>query len=174
MDSLHIKLMGDSSLYKKSLNVKDYNSDMMELINNLKYTMKKHKGVGIAAPQIGINLRIICYGFQKNIRYPDESPIEDTILINPEYEVISEDLISGWEGCLSVPYIRGLVDRYSEIRYWGHDEKGNFITSRAKGFHARVIQHEIDHLDGVLFPSKIRDIRNLTYEDSIKSQYNNI
>lgn len=163
-DDLKITLMGTPSLYQKSLFVQQFNSDLQRLVDTLYAAMYKFNGVGIAAPQIGINKRVIVFGFEKNPRYPGEESVSPTTLVNPEYEVLSEKLISGWEGCLSVPKIRGLVDRYEKIRYWGYNEKGELIKRDAEGFHARVVQHEVDHLDGILFPSRVRDLRNLCFE----------
>jgi len=159
-----VKIMGESILTEKSAPVTRFDESLILLVQALKNAMLKNKGVGIAAPQIGVNQRVIVFGFEKNERYPSEKPVPLTVLINPEYKVVSETLISGWEGCLSVPGLRGLVPRYEKIKYWGYDEDENLIERCVGGFHARIIQHEIDHLDGILFPFRIKDFKNFGYE----------
>jgi peptide deformylase len=126
-------------------------------------------GVGIAAPQIGIFKRMITFGFEKSLRYPDAPPIENTVLINPEWKPLSTTLHSAWEGCLSVPGLRGLVPRYAHIEYWGYDLQGTKIHRIVEDFHARLIQHEIDHLDGILFPQRIEDLRNFGFEEMLSA-----
>jgi peptide deformylase len=124
-------------------------------------------GVGIAAPQIGSNQRVIMFGFEENPRYPDAGPIPFTILINPVITFLSSEMVDGWEGCLSVPGLRGLVPRYNHIKYSGYDEKGQLITRVVDGFHARVVQHETDHLDGILYPQRIKDLRFFGFEEEL-------
>jgi peptide deformylase len=148
------------------LSIKSY-PDLVELIQNMKDTMEARNGVGIAAPQIGCNKRIIMFGFEKNKRYPNAAPVPFTILINPTYRILSEELVELWEGCLSIPCLRGLVPRYKKIEYSGYDLEGHLITRTAEDFHARIIQHECDHLDGILFPARLRDIRAFGYEDEL-------
>lgn len=143
--------------------IKNLNS----LINDMKDTMYEKGGVGIAAPQIGSNTRIIMFGFDKSNRYPNEKSVPFTILINPKIKILTDELVDGWEGCLSVPGLRGLVSRYNEIEYSGYNENGFFISRKAEGFHARVVQHECDHLDGILFPQKLKDIRHFGFEDEL-------
>lgn len=167
MNQRNIVLMGTPSLLQPSSPIECFDRALIELINELKFMKEQKGGVGIAAPQIGENKRIIFFGFEKNIRYPNEEPIPFTTLVNPEYEVLSNTLIPGWEGCLSVPNLRGLVDRYQKIRYWGYDEKGVRIERIAENFHARVIQHEVDHLDGILFPFKVKNLANFGFETAL-------
>ena len=123
--------------------------------------------MGIAAPQIGCNQRVIIFGFEKNQRYPTEKPVPFTVLINPTISVLTNDMVDGLEGCLSVPGLRGLVPRYHQIEYSGYDLDGRLITRVAEGFHARIVQHECDHLDGVLFPERIKDLRFFGFEDEL-------
>ena len=129
--------------------------------------MQELGGVGLAAPQIGCNKRVIIFGFEKNERYPDEVEIPFTVLINPIINILSPEMIDGWEGCLSVPGLRGLVPRYNKIEYKGHDVNGGCITRVVEGFHARVIQHEYDHLDGILYPQRLKDLRFFGFEDEL-------
>ena len=140
---------------------------LSQLINDMLDTMEDGGGVGIAAPQIGCNQRVIIFGFDKSERYPDVEPIPLTLLINPVIKVLSEEMVDGWEGCLSVPGLRGLVPRYNHIEYRGFDPDGNRIHCVAEGFHARVVQHECDHLDGILYPQRIKDLRYFGFEDEL-------
>lgn len=165
-----IVIMGTPSLLQKAAPVDHFDESLILLINELKQTMLTEKGVGIAAPQIGINKRIILFGFEKNPRYPNEAAVPFTVLINPEYEILNNELIPGWEGCLSVPGLRGLVDRYQKIRYWGYDEHGNYLERIAENFHARIIQHEIDHLNGILFPFRIKNLANFGFENALQAR----
>jgi len=128
-----------------------------ELIADMFETMHDAGGVGLAAPQIGVDLQLVIFGFNQSERYPDAPPVPQTILLNPVITPLSQDMEEGWEGCLSVPGLRGAVNRYSLIRYQGVDPKGAPIDRRAEGFHARVVQHECDHLIGRLYPSRITD-----------------
>lgn len=130
-------------------------------------TMAAESGVGLAAPQIGVNLRVVIFGFERSARYPDAEAVPYTVLINPVITPLSEAQDEGWEGCLSVPGMRGWVPRYSEIRYQGYDALGEIIDRRVNGFHARVVQHECDHLDGVLYPRRIRDLTRFGYADAL-------
>ena len=120
---------------------------------------------GIAAPQIGAFHQITVFGFENSERYPNEAPIEKTVLINPEIDILDDTLMLDWEGCLSVPLYRGLVPRYKKIRYRGYDRHGVLFEREASGFHARLVQHECDHLNGILFPMRITDMRNFGCED---------
>lgn len=161
--------MGNQKLATPSLPVEKFSrSELTELIQNMHDTMQEKKGVGIAAPQIGCNLRVIMFGFEHNSRYPNEKPVPFTILVNPIIEILSDEMIDGWEGCLSVPGLRGQVPRHYEIQYSGYDLDGNPISRIAEGFHARIIQHECDHLDGILFPRRIKDMRCFGFEDELK------
>lgn len=161
--------MGNKQLGSPSKNVdldKEYN-EVKQLIQDMQDTMIEEEGVGIAAPQIGCNQRIVIFGFEKNSRYPHEERVPLTILINPIIHVLSEELIDGWEGCLSVPGLRGLVPRFKIIQYSGVDLEGQKIVRVAEGFHARMVQHECDHLDGILFPQRIKDMRQFGFEDEL-------
>lgn len=160
--------LGNQQLATPSLPVIDFSDPaLLQLILDMKDTMKEKGGVGIAAPQIGCNLRVIMFGFEKSIRYPNEAPVSFTILINPVIEILSDEMIDGWEGCLSVPGLRGLVPRYQKIKYTGFDLEKNPIERIVEGFHARIIQHECDHLEGILFPLRIKDMRHFGFEEEI-------
>lgn len=162
--------MGNQQLATPSIPITDFTDvSLKNIIADMHDTMLEKGGVGIAAPQIGYHVRIIMFGFEANPRYPNEKPVPFTILINPVIEILSDELVDGWEGCLSVPGLRGLVPRYRNIRYQGYDSDGQLITTVAEDFHARVVQHECDHLDGVLFPSRIKDWRFFGFEDELKS-----
>ncbi len=158
--------MGDARLIERSQDVGDINAqEVQTIITDMQDSMQYYGGVGIAAPQIGYFSRIIMFGFESNARYPDEAPIPLTILINPEIEVLDETREADWEGCLSVPGYRGLVPRPKSIRYRAFDPTGRLIEREVNGFHARVVQHEVDHVDGVLFPMRIEDMRHFGAED---------
>lgn len=160
--------MGNKALASPSLPVENYSDPKLStIIADMYDTMQAEQGVGIAAPQIGHNVRIIMFGFEANARYPSESEIPFTVLINPVIEVLSEETEEGWEGCLSVPGLRGLVPRYKHIRYQGYDVNGQLVTRHADDFHARVVQHENDHLDGLLYPQRIKDLRFFGFEDEL-------
>ncbi len=160
--------LGNQQLATPSIAVTDFSDfALRELINNMQDTLKEKGGVGIAAPQIGVNLRVVMFGFEKSARYPNEAPIAHTILINPVIEILSAELIDGWEGCLSIPGLRGLVPRYQKIKYTGFDLNQNPISCIAENFHARVVQHECDHLGGILFPQRLRDIKYFGFEDEL-------
>lgn len=162
--------MGNKKLLTLSTPIENptkINSETKLLIGDLIDTMKAENGVGIAAPQIGINKRIIIFGFTENKRYPNKPPIPLTVLINPEVRILSNELVYGWEGCLSVPGLRGLVPRYSQIEYSGFDEKGQFVKRIVDEFHARVVQHEYDHLNGILYPQRMEDMTYFGYEDEL-------
>lgn len=160
--------MGDPRLLQVSTRVtRDEYAELPGLIRDMFDTMQALDGAGLAAPQIGVLKRVVIFGVEQNPRYPDVEPVPRTILVNPEIEVLSHETESGWEGCLSVPGLRGVVDRYTQIRYRGLDERGNVIERRASGFHARVVQHEVDHLDGVLYPMRIKDMRNFGFEETL-------
>lgn len=159
--------MGAKSLLEPSLPVEDFSSNTLyALIEAMKETMKKEKGVGIAAPQIGCNQRIVIFGFEHGERYPDEDSIPFTVLINPTIKLLSEEMEEGWEGCLSVPGLRGWVPRYTHINYSGFDAEEKWFEREVKGFHARVVQHEVDHLDGILYPHRIKDLRFFGFLDA--------
>lgn len=137
------------------------------LLEDMFDTMAACNGAGLAAPQIGVPVRVVVFGVDRNPRYPDAVPVPRTVLVNPVVEVIDATNEDGWEGCLSVPGLRGLVPRARAIRYRGFDERGHPIEREATGFHARVVQHECDHLDGVLYPQRMRDMRQFGFEPEI-------
>jgi peptide deformylase len=161
--------MGDPLLLRVSEPVQDLQSaQLRELLVDMRETMVAQSGAGLAAPQIGVLLRVVIFGTgAANPRYPDAEVVPPTVLINPELEPIGAAMDEGWEGCLSVPGMRGLVPRYSALRYRGVDEQGRQIDRRASGFHARVVQHEVDHLDGILYPMRITDLRRFGFEDEL-------
>lgn len=160
--------MGHPLLLARAKEVENFGTtELYSLITDMKDTMAARNGAGLAAPQIAVSLRVVIFGVSDNPRYPDVDVVPETILINPEISIIGTERDSAWEGCLSVPHMRGLVPRYTSIKYRGHDVQGNVIEREAHGFHARVVQHEVDHLDGVLYPSRIEDIRNFGFEDAL-------
>ncbi len=146
----------------------DFNSaELTQLIDDMFDTMHAEQGVGLAAPQIGIGLRVVIFGFENNPRYPDASAVPESVLINPVITPLGDATEDGWEGCLSVPGMRGLVPRFRHIRYTGFDAAGNAIDVEASGFHARVVQHECDHLDGILYPQRMRDFSQFGFVDEL-------
>jgi peptide deformylase len=160
--------MGDPRLWQKSLPVAKFNSpELNELLQDMRDTMAHLNGAGLAAPQIGVGLRVVIFGVKGNPRYPDVEEVPDTVLINPELTPLSPELEEGWEGCLSVPGMRGWVPRFRNLRYTGYDEKGERFERSVGGFHARVVQHEVDHLDGVLYPMRIRDFTRFGFNDAL-------
>ena len=160
--------MGHQKLMSKAALVEDVSDPKLQIIvDDLIDSMHHYGGVGIAAPQIGYFVRVFILEIEHSDRYPDAEPIPLTVLINPEVEILTEEQEDGWEGCLSVPGYRGLVPRYTHIRYRGYDRDGKLIERDVTGFHARSIQHENDHLDGILFPMRIRDMRNFGCDDML-------
>ena len=160
--------MGDARLLRRAEEVITFDSkELHELLAEMRDTMQEADGVGLAAPQIGINLRIVIFGVESSPRYPDAEVVPDTVLINPIITALSQTQESGWEGCLSVPGMRGLVPRFTHIRYQGCDQFGALIDRTASGFHARVVQHECDHLDGMLYPMRIEDLRNFGFSSEL-------
>lgn len=150
--------LGDPRLFQTANKVCEFNTpELKNLIEDMFDTMKAEEGVGLAAPQIGIGLRIVIFGFESNPRYPDTNPVPKTILINPEITPLNNEKEDGWEGCLSVPHMRGLVSRFTHIRYTGFDASGAAVDVTTEGFHARVVQHECDHLDGILYTQRLND-----------------
>jgi peptide deformylase len=151
--------MGDPRLLRVAKPVEDLHApELKAIIADMYETMHAAGGVGLAAPQIGVDLRLMIFGFDASPRYPDEPPVPVTTLINPWLETLTEETDEGWEGCLSVPGMRGLVHRPAHIRYGGSLESGAPLEREVRGFHARVFQHEFDHLNGVLYPQRIRDM----------------
>lgn len=158
--------MGDPRLLRVAEPVTEFNTpELHTLIADMFDTMHAANGAGLAAPQIGVNLRLVIYGFKQNTRYPDAPPVPETVLINPRVRPLSAERVEGWEGCLSVPGLRGAVPRFSALHYEGFDQFGNVISRDAEGFHARVVQHECDHLDGILYPMRIEDFTQFGYVD---------
>jgi len=151
--------MGDPRLLEKSRPVEAFGTPQLrELVADMRDTMAHLNGAGLAAPQIGVPLRVVIFGVTHNPRYPDAEEVPDTVLINPVITPIGEEMEEDWEGCLSVPGMRGVVPRFKRLRYRGFDESGLAIDRTVEGFHARVVQHEYDHLDGILYPMRIRDM----------------
>jgi peptide deformylase len=151
--------MGDPRLLERSQPVEAFGTaQLRELIADMRDTMVQLSGAGLAAPQIGVPLRVVIFGVTQNPRYPDAEEVPDTVLINPVITPIGEETEEAWEGCLSVPGMRGVVPRFMRVRYRGFDESGQPIDRSVEGFHARVVQHECDHLDGILYPMRIRDM----------------
>ncbi|XVJ69998.1 MAG: peptide deformylase [Rhizobacter sp.] len=156
--------MGDPRLLRVAAPVERFDMpELHSLVTDLFDTMHDAQGAGLAAPQIGVDLAVVIFGFKHNDRYPDAPEVPKTVLINPVIEALSVEEESGWEGCLSVPGLRGLVPRYNHIRYRGFDVCGVPIIREAHGFHARVVQHECDHLIGKLYPMRIRDFNQFGY-----------
>ncbi len=145
-------------------------SELKQLFEDMWDTMQAEGGIGIAAPQIGCNQRVIMFGLEHSSRYPKADYVPFTILINPMIQFLNHDIIDDWEGCLSVPGFRGLVPRFNQIQYSGYDHAGHFITREAEGFHARVVQHEYDHLDGILYPQRIKNLSNFGFEDELSDR----
>jgi peptide deformylase len=156
--------MGDPRLLRVAPPVTAFDTPELDgLIADLFDTMAAAQGAGLAAPQIGVNLQLVIFGFSHNPRYPDAPPVPATVLINPVLEPLGDERVEGWEGCLSVPGLRGLVSRHARIRYSGFDARGNHIEREADGFHARVVQHECDHLIGRLYPTRMSDLTQLGF-----------
>ncbi|HEX8962354.1 MAG TPA: peptide deformylase [Rhodocyclaceae bacterium] len=161
--------MGDDRLLRVSRPVADFGSpELASLLEDMRETMDHLDGAGLAAPQIGIDLRVVMFGFDVNPRYPEAGSVPFTVLINPVLEPLGPEQDEGWEGCLSLPGLRGLVPRFARLRYSGCDEHGDRIVREVEGFHARVVQHECDHLDGILYPMRIRDLRNFGFTEVLR------
>ena len=151
--------MGDLRLLEKSQPVEAFGTPQLrELIADMRDTMAHLNGAGLAAPQIGVPLRVVIFGVTRNPRYPNVEEVPDTVLVNPVITPSGAEMEEDWEGCLSVPGMRGVVPRFKTLRYQGFDESGNPIDRSVAGFHARVVQHECDHLDGILYPMRMRDM----------------
>ena len=160
--------MGDPILLQVAAPVANFDSPALhELLSDMRDTMAALSGAGIAAPQIGVSQQVVIFGIDHNPRYPDAEAVPFTVLINPTLEFIGDELEDGWEGCLSVPGMRGMVPRYKQLRYRGFDEKGQVIDRTVNDFHARVVQHECDHLIGMLYPMRIKDFRNFGFVDTL-------
>ena len=162
-----ILTMGNPDLLKVSKTVDFEKDDLTTLIEDMKETMKTNDGAGLAAPQIGVFKRLVIFGFDTNDRYPEADSVPFTVLINPIITPLSDNKENGWEGCLSVPGLRGVVPRYTHIKYEGFDVDGKKFEREVSDFHARVVQHECDHLDGILYPMKIEDYRYFGFHEEI-------
>ncbi|WP_119154204.1 peptide deformylase [Caldimonas tepidiphila] len=158
--------MGDARLLRVAKPVQQFDTPQLHaLVADLFDTMHAANGAGLAAPQIGVDLAVVIFGFERNARYPEAPPVPPTVLVNPVIEPLSDEEEEGWEGCLSVPGLRGIVPRFRRIRYGGFDAQGVRIEREAEGFHARVVQHECDHLIGRLYPMPIRDFSRFGFTE---------
>jgi peptide deformylase len=158
--------MGDPRLLEISKPVETFGTPQLRgLVADMRDTMAHLSGAGLAAPQIAVPLRVVIFGVSRNPRYPDAEEVPDTVLVNPVITPLGEEMEEAWEGCLSVPGMRGVVPRYRRLRYRGFDESGAAIDRTVEGFHARVVQHECDHLDGILYPMRIRDLSQFGFVD---------
>jgi peptide deformylase len=158
--------MGDPRLLERSREVQAFGApELAGLLADMRDTMAAQNGAGLAAPQIGVGLRVVIFGVERNPRYPDADPVPYTELLNPVITPLDTAMEDGWEGCLSVPGLRGVVPRWSRIRYTGFDPQGRPIDREVEGFHARVVQHECDHLDGILYQMRVRDFSRFGYTD---------
>src|SRR6202166_5416400 len=160
--------MGDPRLLAVSEQLGEFGTPELEmLITDMQDTMRHLNGAGLAAPQIGVGLRVVIFGFEENPRYPEADPVPFTVLINPTLTPLGEEQDEGWEGCLSVPGMRGLVPRYRNLRYTGFDALGGPIDRTFSDFHARVVHHEVDPLDDILYPRRIRDLTQFGFNESL-------
>ena len=160
--------MGDPRLLAIASPVHDFHAgELKQLLVDMRDTMAHLNGAGLAAPQIGVGLRVVIFGVHANPRYPDVEEVPDTVLINPEIKPLSDEMEEGWEGCLSVPGMRGWVPRWTQLKYSGFDEHGKRFERSVAGFHARVVQHECDHLDGVLYPMRVRDLSKFGFNEAL-------
>lgn len=160
--------MGNPLLLKQAEPITDFNTqELDDLIEDMFDTMAANDGAGLAAPQIGESKQLLIFSVSENPRYPDVDDVPTTVLLNPKIEVLDNEMEDGWEGCLSIPGMRGLVPRYKKIHYTGQSPKGKDISVIAEGFHARVVQHEVDHLLGILYPHRITDLRYFGFENEL-------
>ena len=160
--------MGDPRLLEPARPVEDFASiELAQRIVDMRDTMRSLNGAGLAAPQIGVGLQVVIFGVEANPRYPDAESVPFTVLINPVLTPLSDAMEEGWEGCLSVPGMRGLVPRHTDLRYQGFDAAGQPIDRSVSDFHARVVQHEVDHLRGILYPMRIRDLRDFGFTETL-------
>ena len=158
--------MGDPRLLRVAQPAREFDTpELHALIDDMQDTMRAANGAGLAAPQIGVDLQLVIFGFGKNQRYPDAPAVPETVLINPTLTPLSDEMEEGFEGCLSVPGLRGSVPRYTRLRYEGVDQYGQPIRREVEGFHARVVQHEVDHLLGILYPMRIRDFSRFGFTE---------
>ena len=158
--------MGDARLLQRATEITAFDTPALhELVADMQDTMRHANGAGLAAPQIGESLRLVIFGFERNERYPEAPAVPPTVLVNPVLTAIGAEQEDGWEGCLSVPGMRGVVPRFARLRYQGFDARGQAIDRTVDGFHARVVQHEVDHLDGILYPMRMRDLTTFGFQD---------
>lgn len=160
--------MGDPRLLEIAEPVSNFDTaELRSLLSDMHDTMTHLDGAGLAAPQIGVGLRVVIFGVRNNPRYPNAGEVPYTVLINPVLEILSDEMEEAWEGCLSVPGMRGVVPRHARLRYRGVNEDGHEIDRIAEGFHARVVQHECDHLDGILYPMRVRDFSRFGFTEAL-------
>jgi peptide deformylase len=160
--------LGDPRLLEKAKPVAQFGTpELAALLADMRDTMAHLNGAGLAAPQIGVGLRVVIFGVRANPRYPHAEEVPDTVLVNPVLAPLAADQDEDWEGCLSVPGMRGMVPRFRHLRYSGSDEQGRRFERVVEGFHARVVQHECDHLDGILYPMRIRDLRKFGFNEAL-------
>jgi peptide deformylase len=165
--------MGDARLLRVAELVTEFGTRALaDLVQDMRDTMAHLQGAGIAAPQLGVNLRVVIFGGQPSTRYPEAPSIPDTVLINPQLTPMTEATEEGWEGCLSVPGLRGVVPRWTHLHYAGYTLEGECFERTVSGFHARVVQHEVDHLDGILYPRRIADLSRFGFVDALKNPSN--
>lgn len=160
--------MGDARLLTPSAPVREFDTPQLHaLIADLWETMAALDGAGLAAPQIGVNRQVVVFGFESNARYPEAEPVPRTVLVNPVLTLLGDEQEEGWEGCLSIPGMRGLVARHRRLIYRGHDAFGHVVERTVSGFHARVVQHETDHLQGLLYPMRMTDLRRFGFAETL-------
>src|SRR5687767_5316268 len=168
MPTREVLRMGHPVLREKAKAVENVGTpELRALVADMKETMAAKNGAGLAAPQIGVGQRVVIFGVDHNPRYPDAEPVPFTVLVNPKIVMLTREVEEDWEGCLSVPGMRGVVPRYTKLRYSGFDEEGNPIEREAEGFHARVVQHECDHLDGILYPQRMTDMSRFGFNEEL-------
>lgn len=160
--------MGDSRLLEQAALVAAFDTtELHQLLQDMRDTMAALSGAGLAAPQIGVGLQVVIFGVSVNPRYPNAEQVPDTVLINPVLTPVGDEMDDGWEGCLSIPGMRGLVSRYKQLRYQGFDALGSVVDRTVSGFHARVVQHECDHLQGVLYPMRISNMSQFGFVEEL-------
>ena len=160
--------MGHPMLRERAKRVEQFGTpELRALVEDMKETMAAKSGAGLAAPQIGVGERVVIFGVDKNPRYPDAEEVPFTVLVNPQIVLLTREVEEGWEGCLSVPGMRGMVPRYTRLRYTGFDAEGTPIDRVVEGFHARVVQHECDHLDGILYPQRMTDMSRFGFIEEL-------
>jgi peptide deformylase len=168
MPAREVLRMGHPLLRERAKPVEEFGTpELRSLLQDMTDTMAAKNGAGLAAPQIGVGQRIVIFGVEANPRYPDAEPVPFTVLVNPKIVILTREIEEDWEGCLSVPGMRGVVPRYTKLRYSGFDIEGNPVEREAEGFHARVVQHECDHLDGILYPQRMSDLSRFGFNEEL-------